>query len=331
MTIREIAELAGTSRGTVDRVINGRGNVSPELEKKIREIIQRENYQPNQLAQALINSRKHLRIGVVIHSVGNPFFDDVIKGIDERTKKLKSYGLEVQVEHLKGYSEWEQIQAIDRLLEQEIDGLIITPINVVPVQKRLETIAIPIVALNTDIHINKLAFVGCDYHNNGMICGDIAKLILHQGGTIAAVVGNFDMSGHKQRVEGLEESVGQHPNIVVTAKLENQDDDQISYHLVKDYLKTHSPHLLYFGAAGIAGGVQAVLESGKNIPIITVDETDCVKKNLEQGIVWATVTQQPYLQGDISVKILYDYLANKKKPKDPYCYTKGQIKLKHSK
>ena len=34
MTIKEIAALAGTSRGTVDRVLNGRGNVNPELKKK---------------------------------------------------------------------------------------------------------------------------------------------------------------------------------------------------------------------------------------------------------------------------------------------------------
>ena len=38
MTIAEIAKLAGTSRGTVDRVLNGRGKVNKELEKKIKEI-----------------------------------------------------------------------------------------------------------------------------------------------------------------------------------------------------------------------------------------------------------------------------------------------------
>ena len=35
MTIAEIAKLAGTSRGTVDRVINGRGKVNKELEERI--------------------------------------------------------------------------------------------------------------------------------------------------------------------------------------------------------------------------------------------------------------------------------------------------------
>lgn len=331
LTIREIAELAGTSRGTVDRVLNGRGKVSPELEHKIREIIAKENYQPNQLARALINSRRHISIGVVINSVGNPFFDDVLQGIDNRAKKLKSHGLELRVRHIKGYSSAGQIKAIDELEAQGIDGLIISPINVSSVKERLQRLSVPIVALNTDIDIEKLAFVGCDYFNNGMISGDIAKLVLRNGGSVAAVIGNFDISGHKQRVEGLEESIKDNPSIKVVAKLENQDDERISYDIIRDYLKENTPDLIYFGAAGISGGIKAVRESGKTPLILTVDETEQVREYLEQGIVCATVTQQPFAQGDASVRILHDYLANKKTPRDTYCFTESQIKLKNSK
>lgn len=331
LTIKEIAELAGTSRGTVDRVLNGRGNVKPELEQKIREIIANENYQPNHLARALINSRKHIQIGVVIHSVGNPFFNDVLEGINSRAKKLKSYGLELSVKHIKGYSAAEQIKAIDELEKEGMDGLIITPMNVRTVKERLEQLSVPIVTLNTDIDINKLAFVGCDYYNNGRITGDMARLILNRGGNVAAVIGNFDISGHKQRVDGLEDSLRENPDIHIMAKLENQDDDTVSYQLVKEFLTTHTPDLLYFGAAGIAGGIKAVIDSGKQLPILTVDETEPVKEYLKQGIVCATVTQQPFAQGENSVRILYDYLANKKSPRDILCYTENQIKLKNSK
>lgn len=331
LTIKEIAEQAGTSRGTVDRVLNGRGNVSPELEDKIRQIIAKENYQPNQLARALINSRKHTRIGVVIHSVGNPFFNDVLEGINSRAKKLKSHGLELIVQHIKGYSATEQIKAIEELMSQDIDGLVITPMNVPSVKERLEQLTVPIVTLNTDIDIKKLAFVGCDYYNNGRITGDMARLILNQGGEIAVVIGNFDISGHKQRVDGFEDSICENPDIHIVAKLENQDDDQVSYQLVKEYLANHSPDLIYFGAAGIAGGIQAVMESGKQLQILTVDETEPVRNYLKQGIVCATVTQQPFAQGENAVRILHEYLTNKKAPRDPLCYTENQIKLKNSK
>lgn len=73
MTIAEIAKLAGTSRGTVDRVLNGRGKVNKELEKKIREIIESSEYEVNSSARALSMSQKKYVVGVVINSIGNPF------------------------------------------------------------------------------------------------------------------------------------------------------------------------------------------------------------------------------------------------------------------
>lgn len=46
-TIKEIADLAGVSRGTVDRVLNNRGAVNPKTAEKITEIAQALNYRPN--------------------------------------------------------------------------------------------------------------------------------------------------------------------------------------------------------------------------------------------------------------------------------------------
>ena len=54
MTIAEIAKLAGTSRGTVDRVLNGRGKVNKELEKKASE------FERNRPYNRLINAPQTL-------------------------------------------------------------------------------------------------------------------------------------------------------------------------------------------------------------------------------------------------------------------------------
>ena len=45
-TIKEIAEKAGVSRGTVDRALNNRGRVNPEVAERIFEIAREMNYQP---------------------------------------------------------------------------------------------------------------------------------------------------------------------------------------------------------------------------------------------------------------------------------------------
>lgn len=123
MTIKQIAEKAGTSRGTVDRVLNGRGNVNPELAKRILDIAERERYQPNQLAQALIRSRQRTHIGMVIPSVGNPFFDEVLRGAQSRARKLSSYGTTLTIREIKGYDAATQLQAMRRLVAEGVDAL----------------------------------------------------------------------------------------------------------------------------------------------------------------------------------------------------------------
>ncbi|MFO7576442.1 MAG: LacI family DNA-binding transcriptional regulator, partial [Pelovirga sp.] len=58
VTIKEIAGIAGVSRGTVDRVLNNRGKVNFEVEQRVKEIAKRMNYRPNRAAKALAARKK---------------------------------------------------------------------------------------------------------------------------------------------------------------------------------------------------------------------------------------------------------------------------------
>ena len=88
VTIKQIAETCGVSRGTVDRVLNHRGRVSEETEKRVKEAVEVLGYKPNSLGKALALQRKGLRIGVILCSVGNEFYDKRIKGSRGRKCKI---------------------------------------------------------------------------------------------------------------------------------------------------------------------------------------------------------------------------------------------------
>ena len=66
-TIKEIAALAGVSRGTVDRVLNDRGAVNPETAEKIRKIAKELDYKPNRAG--LVPGCPEKEIEVRRHSV----------------------------------------------------------------------------------------------------------------------------------------------------------------------------------------------------------------------------------------------------------------------
>ncbi|MEG0900684.1 MAG: LacI family DNA-binding transcriptional regulator, partial [Clostridia bacterium] len=66
MTIKEIAQLCGVSRGTVDRVINRRGRVKPETEALILRTLKSEGYTKNIVGRALTVRRSAPVIGVIL-------------------------------------------------------------------------------------------------------------------------------------------------------------------------------------------------------------------------------------------------------------------------
>ncbi len=80
ISIKKIAELAGTSTATVSRVINGTGRFSKETEARVLAIIEEYDYRPNAIAQALRQDRAKL-IGVMIPDIMQSFFAATYRSI----------------------------------------------------------------------------------------------------------------------------------------------------------------------------------------------------------------------------------------------------------
>ena len=65
VTIKEIASIAGVSRGTVDKVIHNRPGLRPETYEKVKKVLDDLNYSPHPLAKALVEQHEPCKIGAV--------------------------------------------------------------------------------------------------------------------------------------------------------------------------------------------------------------------------------------------------------------------------
>ena len=72
VTAQQIADLAGVSRGTVDRALHNRGRVNPEVKEKIQKIALELGYKPNLIGQALVRSKQDFKLGVILQSTETP-------------------------------------------------------------------------------------------------------------------------------------------------------------------------------------------------------------------------------------------------------------------
>ena len=335
-TSREIAERAGVSRGTVDRVLHGRGGVKPEVEARVKEIVASLGYVPNRAGRALVSRKNPPVFGVVISSVGNPFFDEVKRGIFEAREELSDFGLEILLKEQKGYSANEQLAALDHLVQADVKGIAIMPVNDRRIAEKLNQLiesGISVVTLNTDIEDTaRLAYIGCDYEKSGSTAAGLANLITAGKAELLIVTGSIKNLGHNKRIYGFSRALkNEMQGIRIIDIVENEDDDRLSYRVTAEKLKEHPEiDLIYLVSAGAGGVVRAVAETGRTIPILCFDSTDEILTFLREDRITATVCQEPYQQGYRSIMTLFDAVVNHKLPEQEMLYTGCEIKIKQN-
>lgn len=339
MTIKEIAQLAGVSRGTVDRVLNHRGSVSPETAEKIRRIALAVNYTPNLAGKTLSVRKKQLKFGFIIFSaLSNPFFLDVMRGIEDRREALEEYGVQVEVRHTEIDNPEMQAAQIDELVNLGINGLAITPINhpiVIGKLKELAERQIPVVTSNSDIpDCGRIAYVGSEYYKSGKTAAGLMNMICHGETRVGVVLGSPHLLCHSERVAGFTDRIRErYPHIRIIDTVVNQDDDLESYAVTGKMLLAHPEiNALFLAAAGVPGACRAVADAGRygQIRVISYDTSPSTCKLLESGAIIATIAQEPFTQGAKPLDILLDYLGMDLPPEQEFYYTKIEIKIREN-
>jgi len=123
-TMKEVAELSGSSLKTVSRVINGEGNVNPDLAQRVMDAVATLGYRPNLQAGFLRRSGgKTQTIGLLLENISNPFSAALHRAIEDvasaRNVIVFAGSLDEDVERERDLT--------DAFISRRVDGLIIVP------------------------------------------------------------------------------------------------------------------------------------------------------------------------------------------------------------
>ena len=344
VTMKDIAEEAGVSRGTVDRVLNNRGRVAPDKEMRIREIAEKLGYQPNPAGRRLAARKKQLKIGFIyLENVGAPFHAAVYRAAREYAAELEQYGVEVLffpvVRAAESIDGW--IGGLEKMIpvQPKIDGwaavgLVADALENLLKKRGEETV--PIVSYNLDSACAwKLAYVGCDYRQSGRLACGVASLMTNGKGKVCILSmdkGNIQSS--MERIEGFEDEMkSRYPEMEIVDKLFfglSGYYGPIEKTLVRKLEEYSCIDIIYLVNPGDYSICEYISETEMphKAKIITNDLiTGEQREMVRNEKIAVTICQEPEKQGRKPLEILFDYLALGKQPDTAWYKTELSINI----
>lgn len=327
VSIKDIAELAGVSRGTVDRALKDRSGINAEVKAKVLKIAADLGYRSNRAGKILSIRKAPMKLGIQMPSLGNDFFLDVQTGFDQAATELADFGCSLIYRTMKGFDPHEQVRQIRELLAEGIHGLAFVPINHDLITQLMDELAqadIPVMTFNTDIANGKrLCYVGNDYHLSGATAAGVLRLLAKERMIrVLILTGSIQVLGHNQRILGFSQIQKKHENqIRILDIVETLDDEEVAYDRTLEAIgRLPDLDAIYITAGGVAGACRAIEQAGldQQIRVICNDLTPATRHYLARGTITATIGQHPYDQGYQSIHLLFDYLLDGTKPPDQW-------------
>ena len=328
VTIKDIANMSGVSRGTVDRVLNNRPGVNPKTAERVRMLADSLGYEPNIVGKSLVSKKKGIKLCFIFRGdidVGGP----VEREVKRKLQEYESYGVEI-ISRTVGTAA-EMLKVLDECCDAGIKGAVLSPVADEAVIKKISELSetgIKIVLYDNNMpEVKRLAYVGCDYYRNGEVAAGAIKLILQKKGNVAILTGEVSDKFHHERVEGCLKHLGKTaPDINIGYQAVCPEGEIDTYAATKEMLERYpEADLLFLNVVHIPGAIRAV-EEGKHIPyIISTNRISELQSYMERGIITAAITHQPWLMGSLSLDILFRNIIWGKEPDFETFYTNNEI------
>ena len=308
--IKDIAQKAGVSVGTVDRVLHNRGEVSIETKKKVLSIVKEFDYQPNILARAL-TLKKIYTFAVLIPRAddNNPYWEHPLRGIFNAEQNLKDYNIKIVKYFFNQNSKKEFRKQFEELIQLNPQGVLLAPVFSDEVQKftsKLLDRDIPFIFINSDKSNSKrLCFIGQDDFQSGMVAGKLASINLNKKDTILIVHITNDY-------KSKEHFVNRNNGFCHYFKEKSQNIIQIelkdNFSQIFNSIITANPSIrsIYVSSSKVYKVAKYLKENSlKHVQLIGYDLIDENIEYLNQGYIDFLISQNSVKQGSKGINYLF--------------------------
>ena len=304
ISVRDVAERAGVSVGTVSNVMNSPGKVAAGTAERVLAAIDELGFVRNDAARQL-RAGSSRSIGLVVLDVRNPFFTDVARGVEERAARA---GLSVLLANSDERADREAAH-LDLFEEQRVRGILISPVEeVAPRLEALRRRGIPSVLVDRFASDEGCSSVSVDDVEGGRRA--VAHLVETGRRRILFVGGPLELEQVRDRLAGAREALTGHPDVrldvLETAALTMQEGVAAGRRILA---MTDRPDAVFAAndlvALGVLQGIGLIgdLRVPEHVAIVGYDDIDFAAS---AAVPMTSIRQPRDLIGATALELLLD-------------------------
>jgi len=323
-TLSDVAQAAGVSYATADRVINNRGNVAAKSITKVRDAVRSLGYVRNLAAANLSRSRVY-RLAFLIPKGSNAFFDRIRDHIEHTADHLSAERVTAEIIEVSAFAVAGLQESITELVQQDFDGVAIVGLESQQLAEPLAALragGVAVIGLVSDLPQEfRSAYIGID----NVVAGRTAARLIglaHAGGpgTIQTFAGSLDARDHVERLQGFCEVIARDfPQITMCDPIMTKDDAAVLLSQTSALLaKKPAVTALYNVGAGNSGLVQAIGTGQARRPFCVVHELVAhSRKALQDGRIDLVIDQRPDVEINRAFTVLRALIDERDLPPMP--------------
>lgn len=312
-TIKDIAKLAGVSKGTVDRVLHKRGKVSSEALKKVTAILEAIDYKPNIIAQNLKQNKTFFISVLLPDPNADNYWQRCKDGILRAQSELAPFNVEFTIHAFNPFATVSFIAEHEQILKQKPDAVLLAPLFYKEAQQALtdyHALKIPTITFNNQIAPDITeGFVGQDLIQSGRVAAKLFHCI-HKTGHISIIHINEDITNAlhmQQKEQGFTSYFKDIPEFKISTL--HVDAKNIKT-VIKKYLKSNPDIAGLFITTSKIHLVASALPSTNNV-FPTLIGYDLLSTNinfLKSGRILFLIHQNPKQQAYLGATALAEHL-----------------------
>jgi len=305
----DIAEKAGVSIATVDRVINGRSGVSISTAKRIWDAVDE--------LQGSLNPHKPLKFDVILPDGSGSFLNHLADNVIGLSDGYKREGITIKCHRVRSFDPKSLAALLDKV-SKKTDGIAVMPMEDPFVRESIKNICnrdIPVVTMVSSFNSQRtIGHVGPNNRAAGRTSAHLISMMANnKAGSVAVFKGSqsFIYSDHQERELGFISALRDYsPNLEVIRNLETLDRYEEAYkkaiEIVEEYKDLVAIYSVGSGTRGIGRALRD-LKKEKEIIWVGHELTSYSREFLLDGTMNAVINQEASKEAQDALKILTNY------------------------